>query len=299
MLLARWIWKSRQPLADDEFARIGMEASGTDWVSFKAAIPTPFTLLSNMHQVVPVTRTEDHPLFIILVLTVVVIAVALTRLHAWKRPPVMELACALTFASYFFLPENAGGQSVIGSRQVGFAMWFAAAFFTPVPARVTFLGRYFVIAANVALASFHLSYWNVLLRRFQKEEVNGFEEVLAAAPPRKIMHYVNNDPNSNIFPLNSFWHVDKWYMIDKLGQVNENPAWGAMNSIRYKKAYNYHRPINHSSNWSSMDEIWDNYDLVLTHHWRPSANDLAAANTHGELIIRKGTWELWRSKKSK
>ena len=121
--------------------------------------------------------------------------------------------------------------------------------------------------------------------------------MLAAAPPRKKLHYVNNLPGSNIFPLNTFWHVEKWYMIDKLGQCNENPAWGAMNSIRYRKSYDFHRPENHSSTWVYEDEIWDNFDIILTHHFTPTAAELAVANQHGELIKSKGAWQLWRSKK--
>jgi hypothetical protein len=209
----------------------------------------------------------------------------------------MELACALTFVSYFFLPEHAGGQAVIGSRQIGFALWFASPFFTPVPGRVSLLARGVVIGATTWLTVFHLSHWHALLVRFQKEEVAGFEEVLAAAPPRKHLHYVNNLPGSGVFPLNAFWHVEKWYMTDKLGQCNENPAWGGMNSIRYKKSYDYHRPTNHSSSWVLDDEIWDNHELILTHHFKPSEAELAIAREKGELLAKQGTWQLWRSKR--
>jgi hypothetical protein len=295
MLFARWMWRSRQPPPPDEFSRIGMTA--VDWATFKAAIASPTQLLANVHGTMSLVKSEDDGRFLVGLLIVLIVCVALARMNTWKRPPVMELACVLTFASYFFLPENAGGQSVIGSRQIGFAMWFAPAFFVPVPARVTLLGRWFAIAATTALAIFFLSYWGQLLRRFQREEVAGLEAVLAAAPPRKKMHYVNNEPGSAIYPLNTFWHVEKWYMIDKLGQCNENPAWGAMNSIRYLKSYDFHRPTNHSSSWVYDDEIWDNSDIILTHHFRPSAAELAVANTKGELLAKQGTWELWRSKK--
>jgi len=295
-LFARWMWRSRQPVPDDELSLIAM--TSVDWATFKASMPAPSQLLANVYGTMSIVKSEDHAAYLMGLLCTVVICAAIARMHSWKRPPVMELACAITFVSYFCLPENAGGQAVIGSRQIGFAMWFAPAFFTPVPARVSRLGRWFAIVASCWLTVLHLGYWGRLLRRFQREEVNGLEEVLAAAPPKKRMHYVNNQPASSIYPLNTFWHVEKWYMADKLGQCNENPAWGGMNSIRYRKSYDFHRPTNHDASWVGTDEIWDNFEIILTHHWSPTPAQLEMANERGELIKKKGTWQLWRSKRA-
>jgi hypothetical protein len=294
-LFARWMWRSKQPPPIDEFSRAGM--TGVDWATFKAAIALPSQLLAAIHGTMSTVKSEENNMFMVGAVILVMIAVAIARTQTWKRPPVMEIACAMTFASYFFLPEHAGGQAVIGSRQIGFAMWFSGAFFVPVLPRVSRLGRWIVIVASCWLTLFHLANWSKYLKRFQKEEVNGLEEVLAAAPPRKKLHYVNRNPASNYYPLNTFWHMEKWYMIDKLGQVNENPAWGAMNSIRYLKSYDFHRPTNHESSWVHDDEIWDNYDIILTHHFQPSPAELEVANQKGTLIKSKGVWQLWRSKR--
>lgn len=294
-LFARWMWRSGQPTPADELSLIGRQT--VDWATFRASIPGPGQLLGNVYGTMSIVKGDEHASFLVFALCLVMVCVAIARYHTWKRPPVLELACVMTFVSYFFLPENAGGQAVIGSRQIGLAMWFAGAFYVPVPARVSLIGRWFVIGASIALTVFHLSYWKKLLWRFEKEEAVGLEEVLAAAPPRKKLHYVNNLPQSDIFPLNTFWHVEKWYMIDKLGQCNENPAWGAMNSVRYRKSYDFHRPTNHSSTWVNDSEIWDNFDIILTHRFTPTAAELATANERGELIKSRGTWQLWRSKK--
>lgn len=293
-LFARWMIRSREGTAPDEMSLIGMNP--VTWEGFKAAIPSQAQLLSQLHNLTVIVRGDERASFVVWALLVGLASVAIARLRSWRRPPVMELAAMLSLGSYFFLPEDAGGQAVIGSRQVDIALWFAPAFFVPVTARETKLGRWFVVAAVCALASMHLTTWSKQLARFQADEVFGFEEVLAAAPPRKRMHYVNHRPQSRYFPLNAFWHVEKWYMADALGQCNENPAWGGMNSIRYRKSYDFHRPTNHQASWVSMDEIWDNFDVILTHHWEPSPAQLAIAQERGELLAKKGTWELWRSR---
>ena len=48
--------------------------------------------------------------------------IAISRLHKWKRPPVLELVCAASLLSYFILPENFVNQQVIASRQIGLGL---------------------------------------------------------------------------------------------------------------------------------------------------------------------------------
>jgi hypothetical protein len=149
-----------------------------------------------------------------------------------------------------------------------------------------------------SLRVFGRSAWGAILavKKFQRDEAYGLEEVLAAAPPRMRMHYVNILPQSRYFTQNSFWHVEKWYMIEKFGQCSENIAFFAMNSIRYRKSYNIHRIPMHVNEWPRNNEIWNNNDLVLTHRWKPSPADLALANKRGEQLAKKGDWELWRTR---
>lgn len=293
-LFGRWLYRASRGPAPDEYVTYAVEP--VTWESFKAGVKAPSQLLADLPAYLELVRTEHDLLFFVWLVVAGAGIVALGRLHAHKKPPVMELAAALTFASYLVLPEHAGGQAVIGSRQIGVALWFASAFFVPVPGRVTRLGRAAAIVAVCWLAGFHLQYWSVMLRRFHKDEAAGFEEVMAAAPPRLRMHYVNIKPESRWFNLNAFWHVEKWYMLDKAGQCNENPAYGVMNSIHYRKGFEPHRVTHHEHDWPNVMEIWENFDLVLVHRWKPNDQDLTAASDRGELLARSGEWELWRSK---
>ncbi|MCL2779059.1 MAG: hypothetical protein FWD73_13745, partial [Polyangiaceae bacterium] len=293
-LLGRWLWKTRRHPAVDEFTL--MPAEKISWHSFLAALKPLSRLLREVAIYTDLVRTNNDRNFYIALIIVAGIAISIGRLHRLSHPPVMELACVLTLASYFILPEDAAGQQVIGSRQIGFGLWFAAAFFAPVPSSTTRLGRWVVVAGGVGLTVYQLWYWRAALEKFQREEAYGLEEVLAAAPPRRRMHYVNILPQSRYFTRNSFWHVEKWYMIEKFGQCSENIAFFAMNSIRYRKGYNIHRIPVHVNEWPRNNEIWDNNDLVLIHRWKPSSADLALANKRGELLAKKGDWELWKTR---
>lgn len=293
-LLVRWVIKSSKPPAADEYtlATVG-----------KASLPLflksirPYSQsIGELHYTVLVTKGEHEWRFYAGLFFVGLVCIAVSRMHKWKRPPVMELAAVATMASYFVLPQDFVGQQVIATRQITIGLWMAAALFGPVPLRVTWLGRLFAVVGLTSLTAFHFSYWSRLMSKFQKEEIAGLEEVLAAAPPRKKLHYVKIDPDSKYFAAHTFWHVEKWYMLDKGGQVDENPAYGASQAVRYRKAYTPHIVDAHANNWSSVMEIWENFDLVLVHRWKPSGRDLELANANGERVAQQGDWELWRSK---
>ncbi len=293
-LFARWAIKTSRPPPADEYtlATVG-----------KATLPgflkaiRPFSQsIGEFHYTLLVTKHEFEWRFYAGLFFVGLVCVAVSRMHKWKRPPVMELAAAATMASYFVLPQDFVGQQVIATRQVSIGLWLAAALFAPVPLRVTWLGRLFAIVGLTSLTSFHFAYWGNLMRKFQKEEIAGLEEVLAAAPPRLKLHYVKIDPDSKYFATHTFWHLEKWYMLDKGGQVDESPATGASQAVRFRSTYPLHRIEEHANNWPSVMEIWQNFDLVLIHRWKPTAKDLELANTYGERIAQQGDWDLWRSK---
>jgi hypothetical protein len=293
-LLGRWAYRSGKPAAADELTLV--TPVDPTWKAFVASLKPASRSFGDLQSTFNLTNTEGDHQFYAALFIVGVVCVAISRLHQWKRPAVLELACALTFVSFFLMPEDFAGQQVIASRQFGFGLWFAPVFFTPVPGRVTRLGRLFAIAGVISLVTFHLSYWSTMVRKFQRDEVAGFEEVMAAAPPRKRLHYVNVDPESKYFPVRTFWHVEKWYMLLKQGQCDENPAYSNMQPIRYRSSYELHRVESHVHSWPSNMEIWTNADLVLIRRWHPTPKDLELANQHGELLAKHGDWELWRSK---
>ncbi len=223
------------------------------------------------------------------------VAVACSRLHRFNKPPLLELACAITAISYFFLPESIKGQEVIAQRQPGMALWLLPAVLSPVPWRASRVARAVVVTGIIAQATMMLRTWHGELAKFEKEEAAGLEQVLAAAPPRARLHYVKTDPGSAYFAWRPFWHVEKAIMSDKLGQTPDTGGINATSAIHYRPGVDYHRITNHTPYWQDMDEIWKNFDVVLVRRWHPSPQQLERANKHGERIAQAGDWELWKS----
>ncbi len=241
------------------------------------------------------TLVSDEDLAIYVVLGVLVLlALTIARSHRYDRPPVLEFCCALTFVSYFFLPEHLSGHDVLGSRQPSIALWFLPAFVSPVPLSSSRLGRALVIGGIVCIVAAWLETWHDDLVRFQTE-ANGLEEVLAAAPPRKRLHYVKMEPESAYFAWKSFWHVDKFYMADKFGTVADTPGLLSTSAIRYREGIDIHRVTDHADDWPENPEIWDNFDLILVHDWTPAEEDMDEALRRGHLLAKKGLWQLWET----
>lgn len=265
---------------------------------FGAEFKTPGALFHDIGNYAIKITTPDTDLLLFWKLGfLVAVAMILSRLVAWRRPPVMEMAFALTFFSYFLMPEAIDTNPVVGSRQIGIATWFLAALASPVPAHVSRLARYVVIGATAWLTSDFMDAWWQALRAFQQTEVVGLDYVLEAAPPRQHLHFVKVMPDTSmVFKWKPLWHVDKYYMAEKFGQVADNPALVSTSSIRYKAGVDFHRILAHSSDWPSWEHLWRTHELVLTHGWRPTPAQLDEAKRHAVLIRKAGNYQLWRKK---
>jgi hypothetical protein len=225
------------------------------------------------------------------------VAVGFGRLHKWKGAPALELAWALTIFSYFLLPEGIDTNPVVGSRQIGVSLWLVSALVCPVPAHVSRVARWLVIGGIIWVTNEGLAVWYRALVEFEKTEANGLQYVLEAAPFRKTLHMVKVAPDtSKVFQWKPNWHVDKYYMADRFGQVADNPAIVSTSSIRYKEGIDPHRITWHSPDWAKSEEIWANYDLVLVHGWTPTENQYRDAKKRAVRIRKEGDWELWRTK---
>lgn len=273
-----------------------INATGTLDQGFGAYFQPPATRFANIAYCLKTFLPDDDDLRnAILVLAVTGVAVSCARLHRFRRPPVMELTCVVTALSFFFLPEGMKGHDVIASRQIGIAMWFLPALVTPVPWRASPFARAAVVAGILAVSAVCLRSLQAHWTSFEGDDVAGLDDVLRAAPPRLWLHYVKIDPESRHFAWRALWHVDKFYMGEKLGQVADTPGILSTSAIRYREGVEIHRVGHHAHDWPSVDEIWDNFDLILVHKWTPTAEDRRKAEAHGSLLRRSGDWELWRS----
>jgi len=257
------------------------------------------TLSRSMHDIgayaLETTMTEDDMFAAIMLALLAVLAIAFHRLQRSNRPPVLECAFALTFVSYFYLPEAISGQEVIASRQVAISLWFAAVLVSPVRADVSRWGRWLVIAGIVALTWSDLRTWYGLVAQFEALETpENALCALSAAPPRLRLHYAKLVPDtSKIFTWKPTWHVDNFYMGDRFGQAPDNPALNSTSPIRYRDGVDFHRIQYSPYNWYEMKDMWDYFDLVLVHG--PMSTDHAkAAKEHATRLRKCGDWELWR-----
>lgn len=276
---------------------VQMLTSGFD-NHFGAVFKTPaalFTALWNHALKVFVDETDLILIYKIGILMMV--AVCFSRLHKWRRPCVMEMAFALTIASYFFIPEAIDSNPVVGSRQIGVALWFVGAMVSPVPASVSRLARWIVIAGILYCTRDYLRAWHDHMVTFEETEANGIEYVLDETPYRQRMHYVKVSSDlSKVFTWKPNWHVEKFYMADRFGQVPDNPARVSTSSIRYKAEVDSHRIAYHGPDWASWSALWSYYELVLVHGWEPTEKQLEKAHLHAVRIRKEGSWELWRKK---
>jgi|GEM_PF-3329997 len=256
------------------------------------------TLSRSLHDIGAYTLktvwTEDDMFAAIMLAFLLTLAIAIHRLQRSNRPPVMECAFALTFLSYFYLPESIAGQDVIASRQVPIALWFVATFASPVRRDVSRWGRWLVIGGILALTWSDLRTWYQLVAVFEAEDTKDILCALDAAPPRLALHYVKLLPNtSKVFSWKPTWHVDKLYMGDRFGETPDNPALNSTSPIRFREGVDFHRIQYHPSNWYQLKEIWDNFELVLVHGATP-VEHLKDAKEHAARLRKCGDWELWR-----
>jgi hypothetical protein len=161
---------------------------------------------------------------------------------------------------------------------------------------VSRLGRWVAVALILVFTARTLRTWHEHLVEFESKEVAGLEWVMASAPPRQRIHYVKLDIESHYFAGRPFAHVEKVYMGDRFGSSSDTPGILTTSFVRFKEGVDIHRVLYHGPEWPDDPEIWQNFDLILTRRWAPSADLRAAAEEHGELLRKMGDWELWRSK---
>jgi hypothetical protein len=265
---------------------------------FGAAFKTPAALFTDLWNYALKIFVDETDLILVYKIGILImVAVAFSRLHKWRRPVVMEMAFTLTVASYFFMPEAIDSNPVVGSRQIGVALWFIGAMVSPVPASVSRLARWIVIAGILYCTREYLRAWHDHMVTFENTEANGIEYVLDQTPYRQRMHYVKVSSDfSKVFTWKPNWHVEKFYMADRFGQVPDNPAIVSTSSIRYKAGVDPHRITYHGPDWASWADLWSYHELVLVHGWEPTDKQLEEAKSHAVRIRKEGSWELWRKK---
>lgn len=239
---------------------------------------------------------SDDDLWLMAKLAVICgLAIAFLRMHRLKTWPVVECACIVTFASYFWLPESIQGQDVIASRQMATALLLVAPFAAPIPATVSRAARFVVVAGIGYFTYAYLTTWSRTLYGFEEEVAAPVACVLDGAPRRLRLHFVKLSADTNkFFQWKSTWHVEKFYMGDKFGEVADNPAINSTSPIRFRAGVDPHRITTHPWDWWKMPAVWDDYDLVLVHGPPPQGEQLSEIKEKAVRLKDCKDWQLWR-----
>ncbi len=285
-LCARWFLKSG--------ARYGVATAGAPDQTTYLPAPEAFRRIADY---LAFGKPPHEQVLLTWFLLLVGVAVALGRLEQRRQPPVLELVCVGTFFSYFLLPEHVRNESVVNMRQLGHAMWLTPALVGPVSVRASRLARYAVISGILLYSYARTSFWHQSLVGFEGE-ARGLEQVLAQAPPGKRLDFPNLGLESNyINNGNAFLHAEGYYVACCGGLIwdvpgADDPHWW----LRFRPGK---RPLPDRAlgqDWSLRPRLWDNFDLVLVHGWRPSTLARQAAERDASLIATSGDWQLWGKK---
>jgi hypothetical protein len=284
-LCARWILRSG--------ARYGVAKVGG---STEMGFLTPPEAFGRIAEFVAFGKTTHEQVLLAWFLLLIGVALALGRLERNRQPPVLELVCVATFISYFFLPAHVHNEPVVNMRQLNHAMWLTPALISPISARASRLARYVVISGILLYSYARTSLWHRTLVGFEGE-ARGLEEVLAQAPPRKRLDFANLGMESSYIGTDrAFWHAEGYYVACCEGLIwDVMPAGDDPHSfLRFRPG---RRPIADRAlgqDWSLWPRVWEDYDLVLVHEWRPSPRAMEAARRDASLIAVSGEWQLWR-----
>ncbi len=230
--------------------------------------------------------------------TAVLIMVALVLAQREKRrsAPVFELCGILTVASYFFLPDDLGGQQ-IARRSWDMASWMVPFFVTPVMPAASRWARGAIIAGIIAFSFGRLRDIQMMVWRFNSDELAGFDAMVAAAPKEDLfVAWAASDFDSP----NVIWLPwAQWNQMFAARTGLEAPLYYTNADSSTPVSYVTGPPappmlMIAEPGWGSHPGLWDHYDLVLSKGWHPDPAQLAAVRANATLLAESHEWQLWR-----
>ena len=230
------------------------------------------------------------------VLLVATFAVAMARFERERTAPLPEIAIILSTISFFLLPDEVA-QQMVALRQLYFAFWLLPIAVTAVPFHRSKVRSLAVIGVILAWTIGRMAMLTDHLRRFEKDEMGGFDQIVAAAPrtPGLMVAYVAlnaRSPNWGTSPTyHSYGFLDAQRSYD--GEL-EYSTKDSVAAVRYTEGPPL--PVKHiygNPNWPADPQVWL-YDLVLVNRWSPTPAQRAAAEQHATLVASAGNWQLWQ-----
>lgn len=243
-----------------------------------------------------VTKHAHEAWWMIGAALLVMLALVLAQREKRRSPPVFELCGIVTVASYFFLPDDLGGQQ-IARRSWDMGSWLVPFFVTPVMPAASRWARGVVIAAIVAFSFGRLRDIQMAVWRFNTDELAGFDAMVAAAPKEDLFvaWAVRDMDSPNVIWLP--WA--QWHQMYSARTGLEAPLYVTNKDSIAPVTYRDGPPAPPTlmigePNWGAHPGLWDHYDLVLSKGWRPDAAELAVVRAHATLLAESHEWQLWR-----
>ncbi len=243
-----------------------------------------------------VTKHLHEPAWLVATAVLVLLALVLAQREKRRSPVVFELCAIFTVASYYFLPDDLSGQQ-IARRSWDMAAWFVPFLVTPVMPHASRWARRLVILGIVALAFGRLRDIQAALRRFNVDELAGFDAMVAAAPREDLSVAWATD---NMDSPNFIWLPwAQWHQMFAARTGLEAPLYATDRDSNAPVRYRVGPPAPPTlmiaePNWGAHPGLWEHYDLVLAKGWRPDAAQLALVRERATLLAESHDWQLWR-----
>ncbi|MDB4998321.1 MAG: hypothetical protein JWM74_5753 [Myxococcaceae bacterium] len=215
-----------------------------------------------------------------------------------RSPPIFELSAFVTLFGYFYLPDDISGQQ-FARRYWDMGAWMVPFLVTPVLFKTSKWARWAVIVGIVALTFGRLRDIQAAVRRFNDDELAGFDAMVAAAPHEdlSVAWAVRDIDSPNVVWLP--WY--QWHQMFGARTGLEAPLYVTDKESNAPVRYRFGPPapptlMIDEPNWGAHPGLWDHFDLVLAKGWRPNGEQLAVVRDHATLLAESHEWQLWRRK---
>lgn len=177
VLFGRWwarFYGPHRVHSEAELAAAGANAVGMHWLSLEQK-------MLEAHWGPKVTKHTHEGWWAIGAAVLVLLALVLAQREKRRSTPIFELCGIVTLFGYFYLPDDISGQQ-IARRSWDMGAWMVPFFVTPVLWKTSRWARGAVICGVVFLTFGRLRDIQAAVRRFNVDELAGFDAMVAAAP---------------------------------------------------------------------------------------------------------------------
>lgn len=293
-LLLFWRWYARGYGAGNSVGEAGTNHS---FQSSMTWVPVAQRFMAGSLDAFQSTASPDEAGYLAALGLLLLLSMSFARIRRDRRVPLPELAILVSVISFYLLPVEIAGQG-IAVRQWYFVFWLTPIAIEPLPFLLHPLRSGAVIAGIFAWSAIRLSHIGSYLEHFTREEMVGFDRIVAEAPrePGLRTAYVAVNARSKYWLASAMFHsygfLDAQRSYD--GPLEYSDA-RSVAPIRYTKGPPL--PVKHlynNPNWAADPLIWQ-YDLVLVRSpGGASAAQAKVAREHADLVVSAGDWQLWR-----